>query len=164
MGILRTLSLLIALAALLAVAAVTTFVIGVRSRNAAVLRFARTFQRDVVNPRVLVDAGRAGSQFSVIRNTGRRSGREYDTPVEAVPFEGGFYVALVYGEQAQWVRNVRAANRAVIVHDGTEHPIVDVRVVPIAQTPLARDNRATIAIMGIRSALRLSSARSQAAA
>jgi deazaflavin-dependent oxidoreductase (nitroreductase family) len=164
MRILRTLSLLVALVAVLAVAAVTAFVVGVRSRNAAVLRFARTFQRDVINPRVLVEAGRAGSQYSVIRHTGRTSGREYDTPVEAVPFEGGFFVALVYGEQAQWVRNVRAANRAVVIHDGSEHPIDDARVVPIAETPLGRDNRTAIAIMGIQSALRLSSVRPQAAA
>jgi deazaflavin-dependent oxidoreductase (nitroreductase family) len=164
MRILRTFSLLLALVAILALAAVTAFVVGVRSRNASVLRFARALQRDVVNPRVLVEAGRAGSQFSVIRHTGRTSGREYNTPVEAVPFEGGFFVALVYGEQAQWVRNVRAANRAVIIHDGTEHPIDDVRVVPIDETPLGRDNRTTIAIMGIRSAVRLSAAQPQATA
>ena len=157
MRTLRTFSLLLVLAATLAVAAaMTTFVVGVRSRNSSVLRFARTFQRDVINPRVLREAGRAGSQYSVIRHTGRTTGREYETPIEALPFEGGFFIALVYGEQAQWARNVRAANSATLVHDGVEHAIVGVEVVPITHTPLAEANRTSIAIMGITSALRLS--------
>ena len=164
MRILRTLTLLLLLAAILASAVASTFVVGVRSRNPAVLRFARTLQRDVINPRVLSEAGRAGSQYSVVRHTGRTSGREYETPVEVVPFDGGFFVALVYGEQAQWVRNVRAANGAVIVDDGAEHTIDDVQVVPIDETPLGARNRAAIAIMGIHSALRLSAARPPATA
>ena len=155
MRTLRTLSLLFVLAATLAVAAMTTFVVGVRSRNPSVLLFARIFQRDVVNPRVLLEAGREGSQYSVIRHIGRSSGREYETPVEAVPFAGGFFISLVYGEQAQWVRNVKAANGATLVHDGTEHRIDRADVVPIAESPIAEGNRTTIALMGIKSALRL---------
>ncbi len=47
--------------------------------------------------------------FGVVHHRGRRSGRWYGTPVNLFPVEGGFVIALFYGPQTDWVRNVVAA-------------------------------------------------------
>src|SRR5215207_8323368 len=44
----------------------------------------RTFNKHIANPRVLKLAGRRHFFVTVIRHTGRRSGREYATPVVGV--------------------------------------------------------------------------------
>ena len=45
---------------------------------------------------------------------GRRSGREYRTPVAVFKRSGGYAIALTYGPGAEWVRNVLAAGGAVL--------------------------------------------------
>ena len=47
--------------------------------------------------------------FGVITHVGRRSGRLYRTPVNVFPVQDGFLVALTYGSEAEWVKNVLAA-------------------------------------------------------
>jgi deazaflavin-dependent oxidoreductase (nitroreductase family) len=47
--------------------------------------------------------------FGVIIHRGRRSGRQYETPVNVFPVEDGYVFALTYGPDTDWVRNVLAA-------------------------------------------------------
>lgn len=47
--------------------------------------------------------------FGVVIHRGRRSGRTYRTPVNVFRRPGGFIVALTYGPESDWVRNVLAA-------------------------------------------------------
>ena len=47
--------------------------------------------------------------FGLVVHRGRRSGREYQTPVNVFPAEDGFVIALTYGADTDWVKNVRAA-------------------------------------------------------
>ena len=48
--------------------------------------------------------------LGLIVHRGRRSGREYQTPVNVFPADDGFVIALTYGaEHTDWVRNVLAA-------------------------------------------------------
>ena len=47
--------------------------------------------------------------FGVIVHTGRKSGRRYRTPVNVFSAPGGYVVALVYGPDSEWVKNVIAA-------------------------------------------------------
>jgi deazaflavin-dependent oxidoreductase (nitroreductase family) len=47
--------------------------------------------------------------WSVIVHRGRRSGRQYQTPVLAFKSDGKLVVALLYGERSDWLRNLRAA-------------------------------------------------------
>jgi deazaflavin-dependent oxidoreductase (nitroreductase family) len=48
--------------------------------------------------------------FGVVVHTGRKTGRRYRTPVNVFRRPGGYMIALMYGPDADWVRNVRAAN------------------------------------------------------
>jgi deazaflavin-dependent oxidoreductase (nitroreductase family) len=47
--------------------------------------------------------------FGLVVHRGRRSGREYQTPVNVFPADGGFVIALTYGADTDWVKNVQAA-------------------------------------------------------
>lgn len=47
--------------------------------------------------------------FGVVVHTGRKTRRRYRTPVNVFPRAGGFVIALTYGREAQWVRNVLAS-------------------------------------------------------
>jgi deazaflavin-dependent oxidoreductase (nitroreductase family) len=46
--------------------------------------------------------------FGVVAHTGRKSHRRYRTPVNVFRRPGGYVIALTYGPQADWVRNVLA--------------------------------------------------------
>jgi deazaflavin-dependent oxidoreductase (nitroreductase family) len=47
--------------------------------------------------------------FGVVVHSGRRSGRRYRTPVNVFPTEDGYVIALTYGPDTDWVKNVLAA-------------------------------------------------------
>jgi deazaflavin-dependent oxidoreductase (nitroreductase family) len=84
----------------------------------------RTFNKYVLNPAMLQLAGRKHWYASVIRHTGRKSGRSYVTPVVADPVSDGFVVPLPYGTGVDWVRNVLAAGRATITSTGSTYDVV----------------------------------------
>jgi hypothetical protein len=65
-------------------------------------------------PTMLKLAGSRHFFAGVIRHTGRRSGREYATPVWALPTSDGFLISLPFGEGVNWLKNVLAAGRATI--------------------------------------------------
>jgi deazaflavin-dependent oxidoreductase (nitroreductase family) len=131
--------LLLVLAALAAV-----FVVGMRRRSRVVIDGVRRLSR--ATKRVpLKSAGRSRGYASVVRHTGRTSGREYQTPVHAVATADGFVVALPYGSDSDWVKNVRARGTAVMIHDGSEYRVDHPVLVPleVAEDSFsARDRRA----------------------
>jgi len=55
----------------------------------------------------------------VVTHRGRRSGRQFHTPVNVFPRPGGRYVvALTYGPDTDWVKNVLAAGGCELVTRG----------------------------------------------
>lgn len=54
--------------------------------------------------------------FAVVEHRGRSSGRTYRTPVNAFEVPGGFIVALTYGPDSDWAKNVLAAGRCRVLH------------------------------------------------
>jgi hypothetical protein len=47
--------------------------------------------------------------FGIVTHVGRKSGKDYRTPVNAFRAPEGFLIALTYGRESEWVRNVLAA-------------------------------------------------------
>ena len=47
--------------------------------------------------------------FGIVTHVGRKSGRIYRTPVNVFRAPDGFLIALTYGRDSEWVRNVLAA-------------------------------------------------------
>jgi deazaflavin-dependent oxidoreductase (nitroreductase family) len=75
--------------------------------------------------------------FGVVNHIGRRSRREYRTPVNVFQRGDRFTIALTYGFNADWVRNVLAEDgctletrgrtlrlsRPHLYHDESRHPV-----------------------------------------
>src|ERR1700694_1905235 len=47
--------------------------------------------------------------FGILTHVGRKSGKLYRTPVNVFRATEGFLIALTYGRESEWVRNVLAA-------------------------------------------------------
>jgi len=70
---------------------------------------------------VVYGAGIWPSRVATLDVTGRRTGRTIRLPVVIAEHEGERYLVSMLGEQAGWVRNVRAARgRAVLRHGRRE--------------------------------------------
>jgi deazaflavin-dependent oxidoreductase (nitroreductase family) len=82
--------------------------------------------------------------FGILTHVGRNSGRVYRTPVNVFRAPEGFLIALTYGRESEWVRNVVTAggckletrgvqyqlSAPIIVHDPTRRRFpVPVRIV-----------------------------------
>jgi deazaflavin-dependent oxidoreductase (nitroreductase family) len=56
--------------------------------------------------------------FGVVLHVGRRSGRQYRTPVNVFRTPNGYLLALTYGSGAEWVKNVVAADGCELITRG----------------------------------------------
>ena len=92
----------------------------------------RLFTR-AMRPLALRSAGKEGSDTSVVRHVGRRSGRTYETPVIAVQHDDSFLIALPYGKRTDWLKNVLARGSATIVTSGRTHQVDRPEVIPMAE-------------------------------
>jgi deazaflavin-dependent oxidoreductase (nitroreductase family) len=103
------------------------------------------FNRVVTN-RVTRPVARWLPGFGVVEHTGRRSGRSFRTPVNAFRHGSGVVVALTYGRDADWVRNVLAAGgcrmerRGGVIALGSPEVVVDpaATLVPGPVRPILR--------------------------
>lgn len=85
--------------------------------------------------------------FGVVVHLGRTSQREYRTPVNVFHDRDGYVVALTYGRDADWVKNVLAAGRCSLVTRGRELELTGPRVV--------RDESRSRVPVPVRAVLRL---------
>lgn len=133
------------------------FVVGMRSKSPRVQRVVRGMNKRFWNPRALETAGTPGASASIVHHVGRRTGTEYATPVVAVPTEDGFVIVLPYATNADWVRNVLAAGRARISHEGETHEVGRPEVQPIeeAERYLGESARIGHRTFGVVECLRL---------
>lgn len=73
-------------------------------------------------------AGKAPG-FGKIVHRGRRSGREYRTPVNVFRVPEGYVVALTYGPDTDWTRNVLAAGGCELETMGLQVKLTNPRIV-----------------------------------
>jgi deazaflavin-dependent oxidoreductase (nitroreductase family) len=114
------------------VAFIGVFLAGMRANWSPVVNAVRRFNLMVMNPRQMRTAGQPGAFAQILRHTGRTSGVTYETPLGIEPTDDGFVIALVYGNDTQWLRNVLAAARAEVVRDDVTYAVDRPRVVPVA--------------------------------
>jgi deazaflavin-dependent oxidoreductase (nitroreductase family) len=67
--------------------------------------------------------------FGVVVHRGRNSGRPYRTPVNLFRSNGDYVIALTYGRERDWVRNVLAAGTCEVEHHGRSAYLVNPRIV-----------------------------------
>ena len=90
-------------------------------------RLAR-FNRVVTNPIQRLWAPYV-PPWAVVVHRGRKTGAAYSTPVTAFTGEGVIAIALPYGDDTDWVRNLLAANGGEVRRRGKTHRLADPRVV-----------------------------------
>jgi deazaflavin-dependent oxidoreductase (nitroreductase family) len=98
-------------------------------------RLAR-FNRHVTNPIQRLWAGWA-PPFAIIEHVGRRSGKTYHTPVNAltadVDGKPGVAILLTYGPDRDWLKNLTAAGGGRIRRKGKTFGITNPQVVTRAE-------------------------------
>jgi deazaflavin-dependent oxidoreductase (nitroreductase family) len=136
------------------------FLIGMRKNNALVVDSVRRINRGVMNPKQMESAGTPGAYASIIRHVGRVSGKNYETPVGAVPTGDGFIIALPYGSRADWLKNVLNDGGAVIVTEGETHEVESPELIPLEEAAafLSAEDQRMHKIFGVDQALRVRTA------
>jgi deazaflavin-dependent oxidoreductase (nitroreductase family) len=117
-------------------------------RGPALIRFfARVF-----NPVVLAIAGRRWMPvFGILYHRGRRTARDYTTPVAMRRDGDDFFVPLTLGDKSHWYRNVNAAGGASVMYRGVTEFVGSPHVVDLSDAAYAfpRYERVLFRIIGI---------------
>jgi deazaflavin-dependent oxidoreductase (nitroreductase family) len=111
----------------------------------------------MLNPLIVKLAGRRHFHMAAqIRHVGRRSGRTYITPVSARRSGDTVVIALTFGNQSDWSRNVRAAGGGIIRIDGEDFDVSQPQVMsrrearPLVQAAFSPMDRAGFRMLGIK--------------
>jgi deazaflavin-dependent oxidoreductase (nitroreductase family) len=98
-----------------------TFIL--RSQPKRTLGLVRKLFGRVLNPLLLWLSDRFRLDQSVVFHVGRRSGREYATPLCVSPVPDGFIVPAAFGPDVDWLANLRATPEARLVHEGVTYSV-----------------------------------------
>ncbi len=79
------------------------------------------FLKHYFNPLTRRIARSSFGPFAIVRHVGRRSGKQYETPIIVGPAEGGFVFELTYGPDVDWYKNVLAAGGCTIIWHGKSY-------------------------------------------
>jgi deazaflavin-dependent oxidoreductase (nitroreductase family) len=113
----------------------------------------------VVNPLVLRIAGRRHMPvLGIVYHRGRRTGRDYATPLGVRPAaDGGFVIPLTFSDASHWYQNIRAAGGCVVTYQGADHTVAGPVVVDRATAGPAypRYERLALRLLGINEFVRL---------
>jgi len=131
---------------------VNTINLGPRTRR--VVRFAARF----VNPLVLFVAGRRWMPVvGILYHRGRRTGRQYATPIGMRPLGDGFVIPRTFSDNAAWYQNIKAAGEGRVTYLGRHYRVVEPEVVDYATAKRAfpRYERLQFRLIGINEYLSL---------
>ncbi|MBI4672800.1 MAG: nitroreductase family deazaflavin-dependent oxidoreductase [Chloroflexi bacterium] len=81
------------------------------------------FLKHIFNPLTRRIARTSFGPFAIVRHVGRRSGKQYETPIIVSPAKDGFVIELTYGPDVDWHKNVLAANGCTVVWHGKEFAV-----------------------------------------
>ncbi len=111
----------------------------------------------MLNPLIVKLAGRRHFRMAAqIRHVGRRSGRTYTTPVSARRSGDMVVIALTFGNQSDWSRNVRSAGGGTIRIEGQDYHVTHPQFIsrrdakPLVQAAFSPLERAGFRMLGIK--------------
>jgi deazaflavin-dependent oxidoreductase (nitroreductase family) len=115
------------------------------------------FNRRVTN-RLTRPLARRLPGSGVVIHQGRTSGRRFQTPVNVFTAPGGYVIALTYGAESDWVKNVVAAGCCELVTRGRRRRLNAPEIVrDEQQRPVPRVLRPLLRFMPVTEFLRLKS-------
>jgi deazaflavin-dependent oxidoreductase (nitroreductase family) len=88
------------------------------------MTFLRPFTTRLFNPLSRTFAGWLPG-FGILSYAGRKSGRQYRTPLNVFRRGDSYVFALTYGSEVDWVRNVLAAGQADLRTRGRDYHLVE---------------------------------------
>jgi deazaflavin-dependent oxidoreductase (nitroreductase family) len=116
----------------------------------------------VLNPVIRKLAGRRHFRMAAqVWHVGRRSGRQYMTPVGVRRSGDVALIALTFGNRSDWSQNVRAAGGCSIRMDGVDYIASEPRFLspaearPLVMSAFSAGERASFRLLGIRQFLSL---------
>ena len=124
-------------------------------------RWVAAFNRAITNRITIRFASRLPG-FGIVTHVGRKSGRVYRTPVNVFRASEGFLIALTYGRESEWVRNVLAAGGCQLETRGVPYQLSAPTIVHDTtgrRFPLFV--RMILRLIGASDFMRLSTSRSQ---
>ena len=86
----------------------------------------------------VVAAGIGPKRLVRLEVRGRRTGRRLSFPVVVAEYEGQRYLVAMLGTEANWVRNVRAAEGKAVLRHGPREEVVLDEVDPSMRAPILR--------------------------
>lgn len=75
--------------------------------------------------------------LATLHHEGRKSGTLYQTPILAFPLDGTVVIALTYGADVDWLKNVMSADHCTVVAANRELALTSPRIVHGADLPAA---------------------------
>lgn len=88
--------------------------------------------------------------YGVVVHRGRRSGREYRTPVVVFPRPGRYVIALTYGRGTDWEKNVLAAGGFDLLTRGHRVHLTEPRVYhDTSRTGIRPVERYALGLLGV---------------
>ena len=116
----------------------------------------------VLNPLIGKFAGRRHFAMAAqIRHVGRRSGKAYVTPATAHVHGDMILIALTFGNQSDWARNVRAAGGCAVRINGRIYEATNPQFLsreeagPLLKAAFSPIQRAGMRVLSVRQFLRL---------
>ncbi len=89
----------------------------------------RVLNKNVTNKILIHLAGRKFGHFAILTHKGRKSGKLYRIPIIAEPVENGFMIALTYGKEVDWYKNVMADGGASLYWKKKDYPLTNPQMV-----------------------------------
>ena len=131
-------------------------VVAMRTQSSSLLGVVRRFNREFTNKLQMRSAGTPGAYASLIRHTGRTSGRAYETPVVPFATDDGFVIVLPYGPATDWLANVRARGSAELLTGGKTYEVDRPEIIGLetVQDVFPPSEQRTHRIFGARQAVR----------
>ena len=154
---LRTVFLVFSGLAIAAVLVEMALVLIFRFRWQPAISLIRRFNRSLLNPVMNRFAGSEHWYASAIHHVGRKSGKEYTTPVWAIKVGRIFYVPLAYGETSDWCRNIMTSGDGVLDFHGERFTVYNPTTIDAEEAGGAIPWRDSVrfGIYGVDSYLRL---------
>jgi deazaflavin-dependent oxidoreductase (nitroreductase family) len=102
--------------------------------------------------------------FGILTHVGRKSGRVYRTPVNVFRAQEGFLIALTYGRESEWVKNVLAAGGCELETRGVQCRLSTPTIVhDPTRRRFPRPVRIVLRLIGATDFMQLSTSRGQGA-
>lgn len=129
----------------------------IRGGGSQALSRIKFLERQLANPLLLRLAGSWPWGVARVEHRGRKSGRFYVTPLWAVPAGNAFLIAMPFGADADWTKNLIAAGEGTLQRHGVRHRVGNPRVVPAADvlTELPLANRLVSEALDIQHFMRV---------